>query len=57
MEKLRNQNMQMMTDIRENYQIELNKTRNHMERSVQDMKAVDSLDMQRIRDECQSRYR
>eukprot|EP00981_Chlorochromonas_danica_P002142 scaffold428_cov168-Ochromonas_danica.AAC.7 len=55
LEKMRSGHAQMLNDIRENYQSELSKARNNMERSLEDRKTLESIDIQRVREECQNR--
>lgn len=55
LEKMRANHTQMMADIRENYQSEVSKARMQMERSVLDIKTTDGMDMQRVKEDYQSR--
>ena len=56
LEKLRTGHTQLISEIRENYNTELTKSKSNLERALFEVKQADSLDIQRVKDECAARY-
>jgi hypothetical protein len=50
MEKIREGHMEMLADVRENYQTELSKVKGELEKYFGDSKAADQHDMERVKE-------
>ena len=50
MEKIRQGHMEMLADVRENYQSELARTKADLERSLADVRQADSVDFNRVKE-------
>lgn len=55
LEKMRSTHAQLLSDVRDNYNAELNKSKANMERSIFEIKQADSVDIQRVKEECSAR--
>ena len=56
MEKIRQGHMEMLADVRENYQSELARTKAELERSLADVRQADSVDFNRVKENFTIRY-
>lgn len=56
MEKIRAGHMEMLADVRENYQSELARAKAEMERTFGDVRQADSLDLSRMKENFTVRY-
>lgn len=56
MEKIRAGHMEMLADVRENYQSELARAKAEMERNFGDVRQADSLDLSRMKENFTVRY-
>jgi hypothetical protein len=50
MEKIRQGHMEMLADVRENYQTELARTKADVERSIGEVRQADSVDLHRMKE-------
>jgi hypothetical protein len=50
MEKIRTGHMEMLADVRENYQAELARAKQDLERTLGDVRSSDAQDLQRIKE-------
>lgn len=50
MEKIRTGHMEMLADVRENYQAELVRAKQDLERTLGDVRSSDAQDLQRIKE-------
>ena len=50
MEKIRQGHMEMLADVRENYQSELARTKADLERSLADVRQADNVDFNRVKE-------
>ncbi len=56
MEKLKLSHSQMLRDVRENYQIELNKSKAHFEETTKSMKGTEAGEVYRVKEDMLERY-